>query len=267
MKGQAKTSPCRKPEVPPEPGPADHTGIEPGRRRTAGVEYVPIVLSTTIDPSGAFPEQGSSGRDDRATGPASSAFRFEPGDVLFGPGDLLEGAHRVVRGRVELVLEGRNCREMVLTSAGPGALVGEDYILGQVPSLVWAVAATEVETEVFDRDTLLQKMCADPDVARSLLLSLTKKLETTTIRLHNMTFMTLEYRVAKLLLAGLEQDDELGDVTHITHSEIARCTGSCRVAVSRTLKRMQKAGMVELRRGCIRLLNSTRLSRMACAAK
>lgn len=230
-------------------GPVESGNLEPGRRRAAGVEYAPIVVEAG---------QHSVGREDRLVS-------FEPGDVLFGPGDHLAGAFCVVTGRVELVLEGKNCRELVLVSAGPGALVGEDYVLSQAPSLLWAVAASPVTAVVYSREKLLRQMCADPELAQSLLLSLAKKLETTTIRLHNVTFMNLECRIAKLLLAGVQVDTELGEVTYITHSEIARCTGSCRVAVSRTLQKMQKAGMVELRRGCIKLVDSSRLSHMACA--
>lgn len=228
----------------------DETGsVEPGSRRAAGVEYAPIVVEKG---------QHSAGLEDRQ-------MSFEPGDVLFGPGDQLSGAFCVVSGRVELVLEGKNCRELVLVSAGPGALVGEDYVLSQAPSLLWAVAATPVTTVVYSREKLLQQMCADPELAQSLLLSLAKKLETTTIRLHNVTFMNLECRITKLLLAGVQVDSDLGEVTYITHSEIARCTGSCRVAVSRTLQKMQQAGLVELRRGSIRLVDRSRLSQMACA--
>ncbi len=225
---------------------------EPGSHRTPGIEYVPIVL------------QG-----DGAAGPSNPAperlVELGAGEVLFGPGDVLDGAYRVVSGRVELVLEGRNGRELVLTSAGPGALVGEDYILNDGPSLLWAVAATDVTAAVYDREALLRQMCADPVMAESLLLSMAKKLETVTIRLHNVTFMNLECRVAKLLLAGAQNNLKLGPVTFITHSEIARCTGSCRVAVTRALQNMERAGLIERNRGYVRLLESERLSRMACA--
>ncbi len=229
---------------------AADSSIDPGRRRITGVEYTPIVV-----------EEGrpASARQDEVVS-------LRAGDVLFGPGDTLRGAYRIVKGRVELVLEGPRERELVLASAGPGALVGEDYVLNQAPSLLWAVAATEVIAVVHDRESLLGQICADAALAESLLLSLSKKLETATIRLHNATFMNLECRVAKLLLAGAQETAERGPVTYITHSEIARCTGSCRVAVTRILRQMEKAELVALHRGWIALLDPARLGRMACLA-
>lgn len=227
---------------------ADGSAVEPGLRRATGIEYVPI----TVD-------EGFAGSIR-----AGSALEFAAGEVLFGPGDVLTGAYRVIAGRVELVLEGRKDRELVLVSAGPGALVGEDYVLNEAPSLVWAVAATDVLAVLYDRAALVNGICGDPALTESLLMSLARKLETFTIRLHNVTFMNLECRVAKLLLAGAQLDQNLGTMTSITHSEIARCTGSCRVAVTRTLRGMEKAGLVVLRRGCIQLMDSERLGRLAC---
>jgi CRP/FNR family transcriptional regulator len=230
---------------------AEWMSIDPGRRRATGVEYAPI----TVTDDRSLP--------DRRHGTVV----LSAGDVLFGPGDVLEAIYRVVAGRVELVLEGPRERELVLLSVGPGALVGEDFVFSQAPSLLWAVAATEVVAVKFDRKTLLRQMSTDPGLVEAVLSSLAKKLETATIRLHNVTFMTLECRVAKLLLAGAQETRHLGLVTFVTHSEIARCTGSCRVAVTRSLKKMTRDGLVTLHRGHVRLLAPERLGHMACLAK
>ncbi|MCL6580924.1 MAG: Crp/Fnr family transcriptional regulator [Firmicutes bacterium] len=225
----------------------DDTSMEPGRRRTTGVEYTPIVVNDGAEASRHEP-----------------TVCFRAGDVLFGPGDYLDVAYRLLAGRVELVLEGPKGRELVLLSAGPGAVVGEDYVLTGAPSLVWAVAASDTVAATYNREALLRQVCADPTLAASVFTSLAKKLETTTIRLHNTTFMNLLCRVAKLLLAGAQDAGERGLVTYITHSEIARCTGSCRVAVTRTLKQLERAGLVSLHRGWVELKDSERLGRIAC---
>ncbi len=240
----ATTTAARKCVVPP----GDDSSIEPGRRRSTGVEYTPITVREGRSPARSY----------------ERIVQLQAGDVLFGPGDILEGAYRIVSGRVEMVLEGPKERELVLASAGPGALVGEDFVLNRAPSLLWAVAATDVVAVTHGREDLMRQICADPALAESLLLSLAKKLETVTIRLHNATFMNLECRVAKLLLAGAQETPEHGLVTYITHSEIARCTGSCRVAVTRTLRQMENARLVALHRGWVAILDGDRLGRMAC---
>jgi CRP-like cAMP-binding protein len=177
---------------------------------------------------GYTPIVGQDGPSRALRGPRVSP---KANDVIFAPGDLLQGTYFILKGRVELVIEGGGDREMVLVSIGPGALGGEDFILNRAPSLLWAVAATDVEAVLYDRVTLLEQARSNPDILEALLLTLAKKLETVTIRLHNVTFMPLECRIAKSLLAGAHRQEPIGLVTRVTHSEIARCTGSCRVAV------------------------------------
>jgi hypothetical protein len=81
--------------------------------------------------------------------------RFGEGDVLFGPGDILSHAYRIVAGRVNMVLEGPSGRDTVIATAGPGTFVGEAFVLTRKPSLLWAVAATAVVVAVYDATDLL----------------------------------------------------------------------------------------------------------------
>ena len=225
--------------------------LEPGQRRHTGTEYSPIIVGKVL----------------RAAHRQVRRVRFAVGDVLFQPGDTLEVCHLVLEGRVELVLEGRHSREMVLVSAGPGAYVGEDYVLTGEPSLLWAIAAEPTVAMEFDLPSLLQEAALNPETLQSVMLTLARKVETLTIRLHNVTFMPLECRIAKMLLAGAQRDGKLGIVNHTTHSEVARCTGVGRVSASRCLQRMQKAGLVELHRGYVQLPDPAKLVPLACNAE
>lgn len=229
---------------------SDEASIDPGQRRTTGVEYRPVAF------------QGN----EPCLRQAGTAVRFRSGDVLFEPGDHLHGAYYIVSGRVELLLEGGSGRELVLLSVGPGGLVGESSILGRAPSLEWAVAATDIKAVFYDRQALYEQARRDPEILDALLLTLSKKLESVTIRLHNTTFLPLECRVAKFLLAGAAEEEGLGLVTRATHEEIARCTGVCRVAVTNCLKRMERTGLVRRCRGFVILDDTARLVPLACNA-
>ena len=79
-----------------------------------------------------------------------------------------------------------------------------------------------------------------------------------TIRaVEQMLFRTLEQRVAAYLVeesARLETD-----TLRVTQEQIAQAIGSAREAVTRTLKKLAEAGLVELFRGGVRLLDRKRL--------
>lgn len=79
-----------------------------------------------------------------------------------------------------------------------------------------------------------------------------------------MLFLTLEQRVASFLLdEGARQG---GDVVRLTQEQLAQAIGSAREAVSRALKKMEKAGWVEVCRGGVRLADRPALYRLLAGA-
>ena len=73
-------------------------------------------------------------------------------------------------------------------------------------------------------------------------------------------FMTLPQRIAAFLLD--EAADTSSDEPTLTQEAIARSIGSAREAVSRSLKKMNKDGSIQISRGSIRILDKSRLYEM-----
>ena len=73
-------------------------------------------------------------------------------------------------------------------------------------------------------------------------------------------FMTLPQRIAAFLLD--EAADTGSDELTLTQEAIARSIGSAREAVSRSLKKMNKDGSIQISRGSIRILDKSRLYEM-----
>ena len=73
-------------------------------------------------------------------------------------------------------------------------------------------------------------------------------------------FMTLTQRIAAFLLD--EAADTGSDELALTQEAIARSIGSAREAVSRSLKKMNKDGSIQISRGSIRILDKRRLYEM-----
>ena len=73
-------------------------------------------------------------------------------------------------------------------------------------------------------------------------------------------FASLEQRLAGFLLdeSGGSEDGKI----YMTQEQIAKAIGSAREAVSRSLKKMNKDGSIQISRGSIRILDKRRLYEM-----
>jgi len=66
-----------------------------------------------------------------------------------------------------------------------------------------------------------------------------------------MLFMTLEQRIITFLLDETARTG--GDTVHMTQEKLAQAIGSAREAVTRTLKQLSSAGVIEVFRGGIKI--------------
>ena len=76
-------------------------------------------------------------------------------------------------------------------------------------------------------------------------------------------FERFDRRLAGFLLAESEKNG--AREVRMTHEELARQLSSAREVVARTLKRFADAGLVELRRGAVRLTDPARLRALAAS--
>ena len=73
-------------------------------------------------------------------------------------------------------------------------------------------------------------------------------------------FLTLSQRIAAFLLD--EAADTGSDELSLTQEAMARAIGSAREAGSRSLKKINKDGSIQISRGSIRILDKSRLYKM-----
>jgi CRP/FNR family transcriptional regulator len=74
-------------------------------------------------------------------------------------------------------------------------------------------------------------------------------------------FMSLDKRLAIFLLDEISKRG--GDTVRLTHEQIARYIGSAREVVTRMVKYFVSEGLVESSRGGIRIIDKSRLRRIA----
>ncbi|MEM8648081.1 MAG: Crp/Fnr family transcriptional regulator [Pseudomonadota bacterium] len=182
--------------------------------------------------------------------------------VLFRPGDAVQGYVIVLDGRVDVGLSGVNGREMLLYSVTPGQsciqstlglLGGEDYS---------AEARTRGETRLvlLPKPAFLELLDRSDTFRALVMRAFSDRMQMLMQLLEKVTFQRAEHRLAERLLV-LDQGDEIA----ITQGDLAREIGTAREVVSRRLEAWAKKGWVETGRGRLRVLDRIALQRFAAA--
>ena len=116
---------------------------------------------------------------------AGSIAHFSDGDRVFGEGDPSECVYVVSSGGVRIRKEGEPVATVV-AEFGPGELFGESGLVeGRVRSAS-ATAIGETELACYDRETFLQALRTDPELAERVIGLLAERLRVTTDRLHRL---------------------------------------------------------------------------------
>jgi CRP-like cAMP-binding protein len=188
--------------------------------------------------------------------------RFDRRQVIFHHGDPSDGLHLISRGRVMVRISTPSGDEACLTVSGPGESVGEQSLLldGGERSAA-AVALEPVETMFLSRAAFDALRGEDAALDQVMLKLLTARVLRLTNQLVEALFVPAStrvlYRVADA--AGLYGDG----VIPLTQDEIASMAGCTRPTVNRVLRRAEAAGVVDLARRRIRVLDVEALRQLS----
>lgn len=186
---------------------------------------------------------------------ASCRFRHvEKGEIIFWQADPAEAAFVVRSGRVSIVLNSPDGRELVLEDMRPGELFGELGLLTRQPHSAGAVARSTCDLLIIPREAFLAAMDEEPALARAILVLTASRLQMSVNREISLAFMNAHARLARYLLSLEERERERGYIT-ISQEDLARGTGLIRQTVAKALGQWRRDGWLLTGRGRIVILN------------
>ncbi len=178
----------------------------------------------------------------------------DPGDACF---IVRTGSCRVTR-------EHPDGRAITLATLGPGAIFGELAMLdGQSRSA--SVEATEdAELLALSASDMRALIREHPGMAEKLVVALTRRLREANERIARQSFQTVPSRVAGVLGQLLAEDGMApsphdGVTIRLRQSDLAQLAGTSRESVSRFLATLERAGVVQVGRGRVTVLEPERL--------
>ncbi len=185
---------------------------------------------------------------------ACSFKQIEKGEVVFFQSDPSDSAYIVRNGNISIILNGPDGREMVINEMHTGDLFGELGILTKKSRSTSAIARTKSELLVIPRQTFLNVVEHEPQLARRMLEITANRLQISGTRESALAFMDAQARLARLLLELEVQEQDKGYVT-ISQDELAHRAGLIRQTVAKALGKWRRAGWLITGRGRILILN------------
>jgi CRP-like cAMP-binding protein len=194
---------------------------------------------------------------------------FEKDAYLFFEGDPANWLVFVVRGRVKMIKHSESGRETILSTFGPGQIVGEVGVLVGDAYPATAQALEPTVTLSLRRDEYVTLLRTHPDLAWMLIQELGHRLQRAHETIRSMAVEKVERRVARVLLrmantAGQRLEGGAVQITvPLSRQDIADMAGTVMETAIRTLSKFQRQGLVETQEGYIVLLRPHQLVAIA----
>jgi CRP-like cAMP-binding protein len=183
------------------------------------------------------------------------------GRVFYRPGEPGEILFILKRGRVNLYRMTPDGRKFITTTLGPHMIFGEMVLTGTRLHNTFAEAAEDCLICVMSRRDLERLILAKPQIALRLLTIIGRRLQEFEARLELLAFKGIPARLGSVLLelAEAEASDEING---LTHQELAERVGTYRETATQILNDLRSAGLIEIGRRQIKILNREGLRRV-----
>jgi CRP/FNR family transcriptional regulator, cyclic AMP receptor protein len=183
---------------------------------------------------------------------------FEKGHVFFKAGQNGEGLFLLEKGAVQ-TFRTSGVKKLIIADLKAPAIFGEMGCVGRCSYHCEAQAMESSRVRILSKPDLDELLEEHPIVARRLLDLVSERFISVLMDLDASSFHQLIPRLAGLLLE--KADDDL--VRNLTHKELAQYLRVYRESATAALGDLKKAGIIEIGRKQIRILDLARLKRAA----
>ena len=194
---------------------------------------------------------------------ATLPINVKAGMSLFERGDVGQSMFIVKSGRIEISILSEVGRKIVLNQIPPGHCFGE---IGMVDGQQRTASAIAIEASVVQsltRSAFMQASNECPKLAINLMEILCERLRWVSASVEEYALFTLDLRLARRLLSLHHNfGDAQGDI-NITQNELADYIGATRESTNKLLMHWKSLGILDLRRGKVRITQMEKLERAA----
>jgi CRP/FNR family transcriptional regulator len=187
---------------------------------------------------------------------------FASDAVVFWEGDTESNLYFLQYGLLKVLKTAPDGRTQVLRFIDAGEIFNEVGVLAKRPNPATAVALEESGIWLIPRSALETIVLAHPSVAMQIIENMADKIIELVTLAADLSLKTVEARFAKILLEQAE-GDVLERRRWSNQTELAARLGTVPDVLSRVIRELTKAGLIEMDRRQIRIVNRAGLEARA----
>lgn len=188
---------------------------------------------------------------------------YPPDAVIFWEGDVENYLYYLHYGWLKVVKTNSEGRCQILRFLSPGEIFNEVGVFARRPNPATAIALEEAGIWRIPRHALEGILFSHPHTALQLMENMADRFISLVELTADLSLRTVEERLAKLLLEQAAQQDVIPRRRWSTLAEMAAHLGTVPDVLSRAVRELTRAGLIEMDRQQIRILDRNRLSERA----
>lgn len=187
---------------------------------------------------------------------------FLPDAVVFWEGDIETNLYYLQYGSLKVLKTAPDGREQVLRFIGAGEIFNEVGVLARRPNPATAIALEESGIWLIPRRALDAIVLSHPKTALQIIENMADKIIGLVALASDLSLKTVEARFAKLLLEQAE-GNLIERRRWTTQTELAARLGTVPDVLGRIIRDLTKAGLIEIDKHHIRILDRQALTERA----
>jgi CRP/FNR family transcriptional regulator, dissimilatory nitrate respiration regulator len=187
---------------------------------------------------------------------------YPPDAVIFWEGDIESNLFYLHYGWLKVTRVTPDGREQILRFLGPGEIFNEIGVFARRPNPATAMALEEAGIWLIPRHALEQVLFSYPHTALQLVENMADRFIDLVGLMTDLSLRTVEARLSKYWLEQA-QDGVIPRYRWSTFTELAAHLGTVPDVLSRAVRELTRAGLVEVDKQQIRILNPEELAKRA----
>jgi CRP/FNR family transcriptional regulator len=180
-------------------------------------------------------------------------------DVLFREGEPVEGLFVLLSGRVKIYKLSPDGKEHILHVVRPGQTFAEAAVFMPGGYPAYAEALQKSRALLLPKTPFLDLLRDEPAISLQIIASLSRYLKQFADRIEDLSLKDVSARLARWFLAtAREKGRDFWDL-EITKGELASQIGTVSETLSRTLRKFQDAGWLQVRGRFVKVLDKEAL--------
>ncbi len=169
------------------------------------------------------------------------------GGAIFSQDDAARGFYVILSGRVKVYKLSPEGREQILHLFGPGEPIGEVPVFAGETFPAHAETMEPSELWFLPRESLRELFARDPSLALNMLAILSKRLRRFTDLIEDLSLKEIPARLAAYLMHLQDAQGGYSDISlDVSKGVLAKILGTSQETLSRVLRRMAEAGILEV---------------------